>query len=240
MNFPLRGYNENLITHILAASSPTYPTHQEVYHNCRARGGDIVANDQFHGLERVLDHYETDDAPVGPLFWAHYSHLGLDPREPSDQCGDYWKLNQNHALIHYRYCQDNPHGHQGYGPDCWGLTSSYSPKADHIGYSSHRPGRDIGVISPTAAISSIPYTPKKSLAALRGFYANYGDILIGPAGLYDAFRPDDGWAAPIYLAIDQGPIIVMIENYRPGLLWELFMSCEDVQVGLEKLGFSYE
>lgn len=240
MDFPLRGYNETLITHILAASSPTHPVDPEVYHHCWAKGGEIVADDQYYGLDRVLDHYDTDDAPVGPLFWAHYSHLGLDPRNLHDQYADYWKLNRNHALIHYRYCLDNPLEHQGYGPDCWGLTSSYSPKIDHIGYSGHRPGRDIGVISPTAAISSIPYTPKESLAALRGFYANYGDVLIGPAGLYDAFRPDDGWVAPRYLAIDQGPIIVMIENYRTGLFWELFMSCEEVQAGLEKLGFSYE
>jgi hypothetical protein len=237
MNFALAGYNETLITHLLAASSPTYPVSAAIYHECWARGGAIKANDSFYGLNRVLDHYPTNDSPVGPLFWAHYSHLGLDPRNLEDQYGNYWELNKNHALSHYRYCLDNPKNYKGYGATCWGLTSSYSPKNGKIGYSSHRPDRDLGVIAPTAAISSIPYTPKESLAAIRGFYSDYSQLLVGPAGFYDAFRPQDNWVAPRYLAIDQGPIIVMIENYRSGLLWDLFMSCEEVQTGLQKLGF---
>ena len=237
MNFALRGYNEVLITHILAAASPTHPVSPEVYHHCWARGGAIEANDRFQGLDRVLDHYETNDSPVGPLFWAHYSYLGLDPRGLKDRYGDFWELNRNHALSHYRHCVENPNGFEGYGPDCWGLTSSYSPKNGTIGYASHRPDRDIGVITPTAAISSIPYTPKESLAAIRGFFVNYGDILVGPAGFYDAFRPHDSWIANRYLAIDQGPMIVMIENYRTGLLWKLFMSCPEISSALDTLGF---
>ncbi len=240
MNFALRGYNETLITHVLAASSPTHPTDPRVYHHCWARDGNIRATDQYYGLDRILDHYPTNDSPVGPLFWAHYSHLGLDPRNLKDQYGDYWLLNKNHTLAHYRHCVENPHDFVGYGPDCWGLTSSYSPKNGTIGYSSHRPDRDIGVISPTAAVSSIPYTPEESMAAIRSFFGQYGTQLVGPAGFYDAFRPADGWVAPRYLAIDQGPIIVMIENYRTGLLWDLFMSCPEVQAGLTKLGFTWK
>ena len=237
MNFALRGYNETLITHFLASSSPTYPVSRNIYDICWARNGDIVADDTYYNFDRILDHYDTDDAPVGPLFWAHYSYLGLDPRNLSDQYANYWDLNKNHTLIHYNYAVANPKNFKGYGPDCWGLTSSYSPKKDHIGYSTHRPGKDLGVISPTAAISSIPYTPTESINAIRGFYKNHGSYLLGPAGFYDAFRPEDGWVAPRYLAIDQGPIIVMIENYRSGLLWDLFMSCEEVQSGLKKLDF---
>lgn len=237
MNFALQGYNETLITHVLAASSPTYPTDPAVYHECWARNGGIKAGDSYLGYHRVLDHYPSDDSPVGPLFWAHYAYLGLDPRNLEDEYGNYWVLNQNHALIHYKHCVDNPNNFKGYGPDCWGLTSSYSPKNGTIGYASHRPDRDNGVISPTAALSSMPYTPKETLAAIRGFYQNYGDILLGPAGFYDAFRPDDGWVAPRYLAIDQGPILVMIENYRSAMLWELFMSNPEVQNGLDRLGF---
>lgn len=240
MNFALAGYNETLITHVMAASSPTYPTDTAVYHECWARNGDIKATDSYLGYPRVLDHYPTDDIPVGPLFWAHYSYLGLDPRQLADRYANYWELNKNHALIHYKYCVDNPGNFKGYGKDCWGLTSSYSPAKDGgIGYAGHRPGEDIGVISPTAAVSSMPYTPEETLAAIRGFYQNYGDLLVGPAGFYDAFRPNDNWVAPRYLAIDQGPMIVMIENYRSGLLWELFMSCEEVQQGLDRLGFTY-
>lgn len=240
MNFAMQGYNEVLITYVMAACSPTYPISPEVYHHCWARDGAIKAGDQYYGLDRVLDHYSGNDSPVGPLFWAHYSYLGLDPRNLEDRYGNYWKLNRNHALIHYRHCVENPNNFAGYGEDCWGMTSSYSPNKDGgIGYASHRPDRDIGVISPTAAVSSIPYTPEESLAAIRGFYKNYGELLVGPAGFYDAFRPSDGWVAPRYLAIDQGPMVVMIENYRSGLFWELFMSCPEVKVGLDRLGFSY-
>ena len=140
MKFPLGGYNETLITHIMAASSPTYSTDAKVYHHGWARDGAIKANDTFYGLDRVLDHYDTDNSPVGPLFWANYSYLGLDPRKLKDQYGNYWDLNKNHALIHYRHCIKNPHEYKGYGKDCWGLTSSYSPKNGTIGYATHSPG----------------------------------------------------------------------------------------------------
>ena len=239
MNFRLEGYNETIITYILAASSPTYPIPPSVYHECWTRQGAITAEDNYLGYERVLDHYATNDSPVGPLFWAHYSYLGLNPKGLSDVYADYWKLNRNHSLIHYQHCVNNPHGYKGYGKDFWGLTSSYTlTKEGNIGYTSHRPDRDLGIVSPTAAISSIPYTPKESLAAIRGFYENYGTYLWGPAGFYDAFSPElDHWVARRYLAIDQGPIVIMIENYRSGLLWDLFMSCPEIQKGLEKLGF---
>jgi hypothetical protein len=241
MNFPIGGYNECLILYILAASSPTYPVDPAVYYEGWARGGDIVATDSFYGYERVLDYYEHDDAPVGPLFWAHYSYLGLDPSNLKDRYADYWKLNRNQALMHYAYCVENPDGYKGYGENVWGLTSSYSTRNDGqpgVGYSGHRPDRDKGIISPTAAISSIPYTPEQSIAAIRQFY-RYGDKLLGPAGFYDAFSEHLDFWPPRYLAIDQGPIIVMIENYRSGLLWDLFMSCEEVQNGLSRLGFSW-
>ncbi len=165
--FALHGYNETLITHVLAASSPTHPIDPAVYHHCWARNGEIRADDTYYGLNRVLDHYHDNDSPVGPLFWAAYSYMGLDPRNLEDAYGNYWDLNRNHALMHYRYCLKNPNGFGGYGERCWGMTSSYSPKKDHIGYASHRPDRDIGVISPTGAIGVIPYTPEESLSAIR-------------------------------------------------------------------------
>jgi hypothetical protein len=95
------------------------------------------------------------------------------------------------------------------------------------------------VITPTAAISSIPYTPEESMAAIRFFYYQMGDRLWGEYGFYDAFNVTEEWTADSYLAIDQGPVIVMIENYRTGLIWNLLMSCSEVQAGLSKLGFSY-
>ena len=206
----------------------------EVYHQGWARNGNIRSDSSYYGYELVLDHYEHDDAPVGPLFWAHYSYLGLDPRGLSDRYGEYWKLNQNHALTHLAYCVDNPKNYVGYGDDCWGLTSSYSMK----GYAGHRPGNDLGVISPTAALSSIPYTSEASLRAMRHFYTDLNKYIWGDYGFYDAFSETRGYYPPRYLAIDQGPIVVMIENYRSGLLWELFMSCPEVQQGLDVLDFS--
>lgn len=235
MNFPVGGYNECLIMYVLAAASPTHPIEPDVYHKGWARDDSIRTDRKFYDLELVLDHYEHSDDPVGPLFWAHYSYLGLDPRNLSDRYGDYWKLNKNHALVHYRYCIDNPEGYEGYGENCWGLTSSYSMK----GYAGHNPSRDLGVISPTAALSSFPYTPGESMKFLKFLYAPERDSLIGEYGPYDAFSFEHDWMLPRYLAIDQGPIPVMIENHRSQLLWKLFMSAPEVKAGLDKLGFKY-
>lgn len=235
MNFDVRGYNECLIMYVMAAASPTHSIDPAVYHEGWTNNGDITNDTTFYDLETVLNHYETNDSPVGPLFWAHYSYLGLNPKGLKDQYADYWKLNQNHAMIHYKYAVDNPSGFEGYGPNLWGLTSSYSMR----GYAGHRPDRDLGVISPTAALSSFPYTPEESMAMLKHLYEDL-DTLVGEYGPYDAFSLQEDWYLPRYLAIDQGPIPVMIENYRTGLIWELFMSAPEVKAGLDKLGFTYE
>jgi len=235
MNFPVGGYNEALIMYVLGAASPTYAISKEVYQNGWAGNGAIQKDTVYYGLKTEINHYEHSDAPVGPLFWAHYSYLGLNPKGLSDQYADYWKVNQNHALIHYKHAMENPNNFKGYGPNCWGLTSSYSMR----GYAGHRPDEDLSVISPTAALSSMPYTPKESLDFLRFMYTEQ-DSLIGKYGPYDAFSFEKKWSLPRYLAIDQGPIPVMIENYRTGLLWNLFMQNKDVQKGLDKLGFISE
>lgn len=235
MNFEVRGYNECLIMYILAASSPTHPVDPKVYHEGFMRGGKIVTDRKFYDLPTVFDHYETNDLAVGPLFWAHYSYLGLDPKGLTDKYGDFWQLNQNHALIHHRHCTENPNEYEGYSDKCWGLTSSYSM----IGYAGHNPQEDLGVISPTAALSSFPYTPAESMKFLRFMYEEQ-DTLIGKYGPYDAFSFQSKWALPRYLAIDQLPIPVMIENFRSGLLWNLFMSAPEIHAGLDKLGFKYQ
>ncbi len=234
MNFPIEGYNECLIYYVLAASSPTYPISAEAYHKGWARNGKIVSNTTAYELPLNLKH---NGAPQygGPLFWSHYSYLGLDPRNLKDKYADYWQHNVNHTLINYNWCVENPLKYKGYSKDCWGLTASYSP----IGYAAHAPGKenDLGVISPTAALSSFPYTPKESMQALTYFYYKKRDKLWGKYGFYDAFSEKENWYPQHYLAIDQGPIVVMIENYRTGLLWNLFMSAPEIQVGLAKLGF---
>ncbi len=233
MDFPIGGYNECLIMYVLAASSPTHPIDPQVYHQGWTSQGNITKDTVYYGLPTVLNHYQGSNDPVGPLFWAHYSYLGLNPKGLQDSYADYWQLNRNHALINYRYCLDNPKGYKGYGPNQWGLTSSYSMK----GYAGHHPGKaDLGVISPTAALSSFPYTPEESMQFLRYIYGE-ADSLIGKYGPYDAYSQTHNWYVPRYLAIDQGPIPVMVENYRTGLLWNLFMQNKDVKNGLEKLGF---
>ncbi|WP_430409331.1 glucoamylase family protein [Kordia sp.] len=234
MNFPVAGYNECLIMYILAASSPTHPIKKVVYDKGWARNGKIVSTEKFYGEDLILDYYEHDTSPVGPLFWAHYSYTGLNPKNLSDTYADYWKLVQNQAKIHYKYAVENPKNYKGYSDSIWGLTSSYSIK----GYSGHRPNEDIGVITPTAALSSFPYTPKESMKMLKKLYKDH-DSLIGKYGPYDAFSFEHHWYTPRYLAIDQGPIPVMIENYRTGLIWNLFMRNQDVKNGLKKLDFNY-
>jgi hypothetical protein len=236
MNFPLQGYNECLITYVLAASSPTYSIPAECYHEGWARNGDIKndATHQQYGYHLDLKHNGSPQFG-GPLFWSHYSYLGLDPRHLKDRYSDYWQHNVNHTLINYTYCVQNPLKYKDYGENSWGLTAGYSVNF----YAAHSPTEDKGVISPTAALSSFPYTPEQSMKAMKHFYFDLGDKIFGPFGFYDGFSVQYDWYKPWYLAIDQGPIVVMMENHRSGLLWNLFMSCEEVKQGLDKLGFEY-
>lgn len=234
MNFPVGGYNECLVMYILAASSPTHPIRPDVYHKGWTVNGQITKDTVYYGLRTILNYYEHSNDPVGPLFWAHYSYLGLNPNGLKDKYARYDTLNRNLALIHYRYCLDNPKKYKGYGENQWGLTSSYSMN----GYTGHHPGEeDLGVISPTAALSSFPYTPAESMKFLRYLYTEADSTLVGMYGPYDAYSQSADWVLPRYLAIDQGPIPVMIENYRSGLLWKLFMKNKDVQNGLKRLEF---
>lgn len=234
MNFPLEGYNECLIVYVLAAASPTHAVPATAYHRGWARSGGIRSKAAPYGHSLELSHNGAEQTS-GPLFWAHYSWIGLDPRLLRDAYADYWNVVRQHTLTHYDYCVANPKGYKGYGPDCWGLTASYST----VGYSAHAPGNDLGVITPTAALSSFPYTPRESMAALKGMYAK-GTWIWGRYGFYDAFSEQQHWTVPHYLAIDQCTIAPMIENYRTGLLWRLFMSAPEVRAGLDRLGFTYE
>jgi hypothetical protein len=225
MNFALYGYFEEQITYFLAAASPTHSIPKIVYSNGYGKNGSIVKNNMHYGYKLTLE------GPA-PLFWVHYSYLGLDPHF-TDDYANYWEQNTNATLINQAYCVANPKNFVGYSSDCWGLTSSDNQN----GYNAHSPSNDLGVITPTAALSSFPYTPAESMKALKFFYYTLGDRLWGQYGFYDAFNVTENWTASSYLAIDQGPIIVMIENHRTGLLWDLFMSCPEVAVAEAKLNF---
>jgi hypothetical protein len=230
MNFPVRGFNECLIMYILAASSPNekYQVGSAVYHRGWVQSDFFKNGKEFYGIKLPLG-FDYG----GPLFFSHYSFLGLDPRGLKDRYADYWEQNRNHTLINREHCIRNPNNYTGYGENCWGLTASDT----YNGYAAHSPTEDLGTISPTAALSAFPYTPEYSMKALKHFYYDLGDKIWSEYGFTDAFNESKNWYAASHLAIDQGPIIVMIENYRSGLLWRLFMSCPEIKHGLSKLGF---
>ncbi len=254
MNHKITGYNECLITYVLAASSPTYGILPDVYHEGWAMGGEIDEDGGSYGYILELKHH-TDPEKGGPLFWAHYSYLGLDPQNLRDKYADYWNLNVAHTMINRQHCIENPYDYEGYGENNWGLTASYSVpgaaqyfreqtdekppegRSDQVGYAAHHPSFDLGVISPTAALSSFPYAPDEVMPVIRHFYKNMRENIWGTYGFYDAFSEEYEWYPKRYLAIDQGPVPVMIENHRTGLLWKLFMNNDDVQRGLKRLGF---
>ena len=230
MNHRIEGWNECLITYIMAASSTTYSVPQAVYTQGFARNGAEVNGNTYYGYQLPLG-----PAYGGPLFWSHYSFLGVNPMGLTDQFANYQTQVVNHTKINYEYCKANPHNYFGYSAQCWGLTASDIPN----GYSANEPTNDIGVISPTAALSSMPYTPTESMAALKYFYYKLGDKIWSNYGFVDAFSLKDLWYANSHLAIDQGPIIVMIENYRSKQIWNLLMSCPEIKNGMRNvMGFT--
>lgn len=229
MNFALRGFYEAQIVYILAAASPTHPVPASLYQTGWTSGN--YANNSVHFGHKIY----CGPFGGGPLFFAHYSYMGFDPRGRRDAFCNYFVRNRNHALIQEAYSIANPEQHAGYSADCWGLTACDGPN----GYSAHDifPSNDDGTVAPTAALASMPYVPAEATAALRYFYRVQGEKLWGVYGFYDAFNLNQNWFAPSYLAIDQGPIVGMIENHRTGLLWQLFMQNPEIAPALQAIGF---
>ncbi len=229
MNFALRGFYEAQIVYILAAASPTHPVPASLYQTGWTSSN--YANNSVHFGRKIY----CGPFGGGPMFFAHYSYLGFDPRGRKDAFCNYFVRNRNHALIQHAYSVANPENHDGYAADCWGLTSCDGPN----GYAAHdiHPSNDDGTIAPTAALSNMPYTPEEGQAALRHFYRVQGERLWGSYGFYDAFNLNQNWFASSYLAIDQGPIVAMIENHRTGLLWQLFMQNPEIAPALQAIGF---
>jgi hypothetical protein len=228
-SIPVVGWDEPLITYVLAASSPTHAIAKNIYDNGWAQNGAMKNGKKFYGYTLPLG---PDYG--GPLFFEQYSFQGIDPHGLSDAYANYDSQTVNHSLINYSYCVADPHAYYGYSSQCWGLTASDIQS----GYNASSPTSDDGTIAPTAAISSLAYTPTQSMNALRFFYYKLGDKIWKPYGFIDAFNLTNIWFDSDCLAIDQGPQIVMIENYRTGLLWNLFMSCPEVKTGMTNLGFS--
>jgi hypothetical protein len=243
----LTGFNETMITYLLAIASPTHSVPAELYYSGWAgQGPAAVAYRSGWSGSSAGDRYVNGhtyygiklDVGVGeggPLFFTQYSFMGFDPRGIHDRYTDYFQNNREIALIDQKYCEANPGHFQGYGADDWGLTAS----DDQLGYLAHSPelSTDDGTITPTGALSSFPYTPKASMDALKFFYRDLGDRLWGVYGPHDAFNLTHNWFSPVYMGLDQAPIVVMVENYRTGLIWKMFMSNPEIQPMLDKIGF---
>jgi hypothetical protein len=229
MDFAIYGYNECMITYLLAIASPTHPIPASCYYNGWTGGGWYKNGSRYYDYTQWVGGFEL------PMFFTHYTHLGFDPRDKNDNYCNYFENSRNIALIDHAYCSDNPKGFTGYSDLVWGLTASWNP----WGYGAQAPGSpDNGTITPTAALSSMPYTPTESIATLKHFYHTYGSSVWGPFGFVDAFNLGENWFAPGYIAIDQGPIIVMIENYRTQLCWDLFMANPEIAPMLESIGWA--
>jgi hypothetical protein len=231
ITFRIRGWNETLITYLLAASSTTHTITKEVYDNGFANNGGHKNGQQYYGINLPLG-----SAFGGPLFLSQYTFLCVKPTGLSDAYANYALQTKNHTLINRAYCMENPKNHFGYSDSCWGLSASSA----NIGYTSSSPANDIGVIAPTAALSSFAFTPNESMAALKFFYYRLGNHLWKDYGFVDAFNLNTNpvWIGPQELVYNQLPIMIAIENHRSGLIWDLFGSCPEVKAGMRKLGFT--
>ncbi|MEO8109151.1 MAG: glucoamylase family protein [Ginsengibacter sp.] len=245
INHRLTGWNETMVTYLLAIASPSHSVPASLYYSGWANqdssgqqyrtnwGGTTDGSMYRNGNTYFGIKLHVGVSNGGPLFFTHYSYLGYDPHFITDKYTNYFTNNRNIALINYRYCLKNPQNFKGYGDSCWGLTASDGP----VTYQACEPvaGRNDGTIAPTGAVSSFPYTPEESMTALKNYYNNYGKFLWGAYGFRDAFNLTENWCSQIYMGLNQAPMVVMIENYRTGLLWKLFMSNDDIKNGLEKL-----
>ncbi|WP_153798267.1 glucoamylase family protein [Foetidibacter luteolus] len=245
INHNLIGWNETLITYFLAIASSTHGVPASMYYTGWASQEEKAQQYRSAwGQTEDGSHYTNGNTyfgiPLkvgvsngGPLFFVHYSFMGLNPHTFSDAYTNYFGNNKNIALINYRYCVANPQNHNGYGPEAWGLTASDGPH--NYAADEPVPHADKGKLTATGALASFPYTPAESMVALKNYYRNYGKFLWGNYGFKDAFSLDNNWCSEIFMGLNQAPVTVMIENYRSGLVWNLFMSAPEVQEALRKL-----
>lgn len=244
INHPLIGWNETLIIYLLAIASPTHPVPAELYHTGWAGTSERhIRYRQGWGRTTAGDHYVNGntyygvklDVGVGngsDLFFTHFSFMGFDPRGLRDRYTNYFENNRAIALINQAYCAENPRGFKGYGEDTWGLSAGIN-----TGGGRPLPRDDNGTINVMASLASFPYTPKESMAALKHYYRDLGPRIWGIYGFHDGFNETQNWFEEAYMALNQAPIAVMIENHRTGLVWEQFMSNPEIRPALDAIGF---
>lgn len=236
-----KGYNEAMILYILALASPTHPVAPEAW----TEWTNTYEWNEFQGYSHVN---------FDPLFGHQYSHIWIDFRSIKDaymrQKGiDYFENSRRATFANRAYCLANPGKFNGYEADLWGLTACDGPKDTVINgrpfFSYRARGAastqvvDDGTIAPTAAGGSMPFTPEESIRALQLMKYRYGKKLYGPYGFKDAFNLSypGHWFDPDYLGIDSGPILLMTENYRTNLIWNLMMRNATIRKGLLRAGF---
>jgi exo beta-1,2-glucooligosaccharide sophorohydrolase (non-reducing end) len=244
IHHPLIGWNETMIIYLLAIASPTHAVPASMFHTGFASQAELaVRYRQGWGRTTQGDHYTNGntyygqklDVGVGSggeLFFTHYSFLAFDPRGKRDRYTDYFRNNRNIARIAHAYAMDNPRKFVGYGDDTWGRSAGVNSAGGRS-----LPADDNGTITCTAALASFPYTPEESMKALKHFYRDLGDKLWGIYGFRDGFNQTENWFEDVNMALNQAPIVVMIENYRSGLIWKQFMSNPEVQPALDAIGF---
>lgn len=246
IHHPLIGFNEVMITYLLAMSSPTHGVPVDMYYSGWAgQSNDAVGYRQGWSGATEGGHYGNGhtyygiklDVGVGtggPLFFTHYSFLGFDPRVFHDRyTSSYFENNRNIALINRAYSIENPKHFAGYGQEAWGLTASDGPDG-YVPYAPD-PDHDRGTITLTGALASFPYTPEASMLAFKHYYRDLGAQLWDIYGPRDAFDPGRDWVSSIYMGLNQAPIAVMVENYRSNLVWKSFMSNPEITDMLNKL-----
>jgi hypothetical protein len=246
IHHPLIGFNEVMITYLLAIASPTHGVPAEMYYSGWASQAELAQHYRAGwSKSKDGDHYwngntyygiklDVGVGTGGPLFFTHYSYLGFDPRALHDRyTTSYFENNRNSALINRAYVMANPKHFAGYGPDAWGLTASDGPS----GYVAHAPDaeNDMGTLTPTGALASFPYAQEASMLAFKHYYRDLGAELWDIYGPRDAFNPGKDWVSPLYMGLNQAPIAVMIENYRSGVVWKSFMANPEIGEMLKKL-----
>lgn len=244
ISHPLIGWNETMIIYLLAIASPTHPVPASMYHTGWAgQSPTHVAYRQNWGRTTHGDHYTNGNSYYGikldvgvgngaELFFTHFSFMGFDPRGIRDRYTNYFENNRAIALIQQAYAIENPRGHTGYGAECWGRSAGVNS-----GGGRALPRDDNGTINCMAALASMPYTPEQSMAALRHFYRQLGPRTWGTFGFHDSFNESWNWFDEDYMALNQAPIVVMIENHRTGLIWRKFMANPEIAPALKAIGF---
>jgi hypothetical protein len=247
INHRLTGFNEAMIVYLLAIASPTHPVPAGLYYSGWANQNDVGAKyregwsdthedyDYVNGSNYFGIKLDVGVEEGGSLFFTDYSYMGFDARGIHDRFTNYFENNRAIAQINLAYCIQNPGHYEGYGPHFWGLTASDGPK----GYVPYEPQLrdDDGTMTFTGALSSFPYTPEASMDMLKHVYRDLGDRVWGIYGPRDAVNLSEDWVSPIFMGLNQAPMTVMVENYRTGLLWKLFMSNPEIKPMLGRIGF---